>query len=125
MTEDQACTSFNDQECELPSSVLKKMGVILCGIKDRLTIIVSNTANIIAGEQRIATGSTISLSGDIPAGAQSLDIRFSEDFTGSICGVPYDGSKDYSKSFSAKWMDNLGAIPVVVTTGSIYVTRVD
>lgn len=70
------------------------------------------------------TGTEITASGNIAAGAHSHVIVFSSDFTGTIAGLAYDGANDASITLAAPFKDTLPAIAVVVTTGSLRVTSV-
>lgn len=126
LDEDQVCAYFSGCNSGDKKDMIHRIGFLLCKIKDKITeIIALLTAGVLPAEERVVTSSIISVTGSIPAGAQSLLLEFSDDFTGTVAGAAVDGSVTATRSISAKSSDTLGAVAVVVTTGTITVTRVD
>lgn len=74
------------------------------------------------GVQSLNT-SVVNTSGSVTAGAYSVLMELSTDYTGNIDGVAYSGSDVQSKEFTADSGRTLPAITYTVTTGTIKITR--
>ena len=72
--------------------------------------------------ERTPTKTTVSTSGTIAAGAQSVTMKTSLNFSGTI--LTDVASPDYTYTFSVNNGDTLAAIAYVVTTGSIEIIKI-
>lgn len=69
------------------------------------------------------TSDAVAHSSSVAAGARSVSIETSSDFTGSILGVAASGDRVYDFAVQQN-DDTLGAIAYVITTGSIIITKI-
>lgn len=74
------------------------------------------------GVAETVSGSTVSLSGSVVAGARSVLFITSSDFAGSIAGVTRGA--DESLSFSSQTGNSLSAIPYTRSAGSIDIYKI-
>src|SRR6478736_2330477 len=88
LDEDQVCTYFTECSNKDKKDMIQRIGFLLCRIKDKITeIITLLTGAVLPAEERAVTSSVISATGNIPAGAQSVLLEFSDDFTGTVAGA--------------------------------------
>lgn len=74
---------------------------------------------------RVVSIQTVTNSGSVSAGAQSVEFILSTDFAGTICGETFSGADDYSVPFEVKDnRDNLPEIPYTISAGSLRIKKV-
>lgn len=75
-----------------------------------------------AGTQRTASRTSVSVSGSVAAGSQSVTFETDGTFVGDILGTPAEANRFYT--FAAKDADTLGALAYTITAGNIIINKI-
>lgn len=78
---------------------------------------------ILSSTERTPTRASVAVSGSVAAGARSVSMETSSDFSGTILGFTAQPDRVYDFAVQQN-DDTLGAIAYVITTGSIIITKI-